>query len=246
MPSASLARRLARERDQRRAAPAHRPRRGGCDGPGWRGRSRRARARGPRPGGSRGARRAPRATSPCQSTACCGAESRGAARSAVWSRRTIAMLGAVAVLGLTTAGVDGAVPRDCDGAGVRARSPRRASSPPRRPSPAPRRAPRSAASRRCGRRRASCRRRSRCLLRVDRGGVLLGVVAALATALRFALPSRPAPMKLPSVPGAAMITCTLSESLSAIVFWISSGWRVMSAPSRPICSAFDLPTLSRR
>ena len=32
-------------------------------------------------------------------------------------------------------------------------------------------------------------------------------------------------MKLPPVPGAAMITCTLSESLSAIVFWISSGWR---------------------
>ncbi len=43
-----------------------------------------------------------------------------------------------------------------------------------------------------------------------------------------------------------MITWILSESLSAIVFWISSGWRVMSAPSRAICSLVDLPTLSMR
>ena len=35
---------------------------------------------------------------PARAAACCGAESRGAARSAVWSRRTIAMVGAVAVL----------------------------------------------------------------------------------------------------------------------------------------------------
>ena len=56
-------------------------------------------------------------------------------------------------------------------------------------------------------------------------------------------PSRLAAMKPPPVPGGAMITCILSESLSAIVFWISSGWRVISAPSRAICSAFDLADL---
>lgn len=36
------------------------------------------------------------------------------------------------------------------------------------------------------------------------------------------------------------------ESLSASVFWISSGCLVTSAPSRAICSALTLPTRSMR
>src|SRR6185369_1915702 len=59
-------------------------------------------------------------------------------------------------------------------------------------------------------------------------------------------PTSPEAMKRPSALGGAMMTCTLSDSLSATVFWISSGWRLSSAPSRAICSLATLPRRSRR
>src|SRR5258708_14961802 len=61
-----------------------------------------------------------------------------------------------------------------------------------------------------------------------------------------ASPISPEAMNRPSVPAGAMITRTLSESLSATVFWISSGCRLSSSPSRAIWSALALPTLSSR
>src|SRR5580658_2923952 len=64
--------------------------------------------------------------------------------------------------------------------------------------------------------------------------------------LAHLLPSKFEPMKPPWVGGAAMMTWTLSESLSAMVFWINNGFLLISSPSRSICSLVTLLMCSSR
>ena len=54
-------------------------------------------------------------------------------------------------------------------------------------------------------------------LRARRGRRIVEALAELWSPMRFE------PMNLPAAGSGAMMTCTLSESLSASVFWISSG-----------------------
>src|SRR5205814_9620026 len=71
-------------------------------------------------------------------------------------------------------------------------------------------------------------------------------VCACAVAAVLDALSSVEPMKPPSAGGGAMITWILSDSLSASVFWISSGCVEISTPSRSIWSLAILPTRSSR
>ena len=55
-----------------------------------------------------------------------------------------------------------------------------------------------------------------------------------------------APTKATTLGVGAMMTDTLSDSLSAIDFWISKGCLLIKAPSRAICSLEILPMRSLR
>ena len=68
----------------------------------------------------------------------------------------------------------------------------------------------------------------------------------LVAARRRPCAPRSPPATKPLACGGAMITWILSDSLSASVFWISSGFFWISAASRAICSADALPVTSMR